>query len=78
MKLADERKAVDKTVDELHDWIDELHAELSDAKLAEKEAKNSMKLEQRKMSKVKTVAAKRLEYLKSLNVSLNEAKEDLV
>ena len=37
-----------------------------------------MKLEQRKLSKVKTVAAKRLEYLKSLKVSLNEAKEDLV
>ena len=37
-----------------------------------------MKLEQRKLSKVKTVAAKQLEYLKSLKVSLNEAKEDLV
>ena len=34
VKLADERKAVDKTVDEFHDWIDELHCELSDAKLA--------------------------------------------
>ena len=78
MKLADERKAVDKTVDEFHDWIDELHADLSDAKLAEKEAKKSIKLEQRKLSKVKTVAAKRLEYLKSLKVSLNKAKEDLV
>ena len=37
-----------------------------------------MKLDQRKLIKVKTVAAKRLEYLKSLKVSLNEAKEDLV
>ena len=36
MNLEDERKAVDETVDELHDWIDELHAELSDTKLAEK------------------------------------------
>ena len=78
VKLADERKAVEKTVDEFHDWIDELHAEFSDAKLAEKGAKRSMKLEQRNLSKVKTVAAKRLEYLKSLKVSLNESKEDLV
>ena len=39
VNLTDERKAVEKTVDEFHDWIDELHAELSDAKLAEKEAK---------------------------------------
>ena len=78
MKLADEREAVDKTVDEFHDWIYELHAELSDAKLAEKEAKKSIKLEHSKLSKVKTVAAKRLEYLKILKVSLNEAKEDLV
>ena len=65
-------------MDEFHDWIDELHAELSDAKLSEKEAKSSMKLEQRNLSKVNTVAAKRLEYLKSLKVSLNKAKEDLV
>ena len=78
LKLADERKAVEKTVDEFHDCIDELHDELSDAKLAEKEAKKSMKLEQRKLSKVKTVAAKRLEYLKILKVSLNESKENLV
>ena len=72
VKLADERKAVDKTVDEFHDWIDELHAELSDAQLAEKEAKKSLKLEYSKLSKIKTVAAKRLEYLKSLKVSLND------
>ena len=51
VNLADERKAVEKTVDEFHDCIDELHAELSDAKLAEKEAKNRMKTEQRRMSK---------------------------
>ena len=37
-----------------------------------------MKLEQRKLSKVNTVAAKRLDYLKSLKVSLNKAKEYLV
>ena len=37
-----------------------------------------MKLEHRKLSKVKTVSAKQLEYLKSLKVSLNEVKEDLV
>ena len=78
VKLADERKAFEKTADEFHNCIDELHAELSDAKLAEKEAEKSMKLEQRKLSKVKTVAVKRLEYLKSLKVSLNKAKEDIV
>ena len=50
VNLADERKAVEKTVDEFHDWIDELHAELSDEKLAEKEDKKSMKLEQKKLS----------------------------
>ena len=41
VKLADERKAVYKTVDEFHDWIDELHAELSDAQLSEKRLKGS-------------------------------------
>ena len=78
VKLVDERNTVEKTVDEFDNCIDELHAELSDAKLAEKEAKKSMKLEQRRLNKVKTVAAKRLEYLKSLKVSLNKAKEDIV
>ena len=34
VKLADERKPVEKTVDECHDWIDELHAEISDERLA--------------------------------------------
>ena len=38
----------------------------------------NMNLWHRKLSKVKTVAAKQLEYLKSLKVSLNEAKEDLL
>ena len=36
VKLADGSNAVDKTVDEFHDWIYELYSELSDAKLAEK------------------------------------------
>ena len=71
VKLADERKSVDKTVDEFNVWIDELHAKLYDENLAEKEARKSMKLDQRKLSKVKKVAAKRLECLKSLKVSLN-------
>ena len=39
VNLADERKAADKTVDEFHDWIDELHSELSDEKLAENRLK---------------------------------------
>ena len=34
VKLTDERKAVEKKVDEFHDWIDELHADLSDAKFS--------------------------------------------
>ena len=34
VKLSDERNAVDKTVDEFHDCIEELHSELSYAKLA--------------------------------------------
>ena len=41
VKLADEIEAVEKTVGEFHDWIDELHADPSDAKLAEKEAKRA-------------------------------------
>ena len=37
-----------------------------------------MKLEQRNLSTVKTVAEKKIEYLKSSKVSLNKSKEDRV
>ena len=41
VKLVDERKAVENTVDEFHDCIDELRSELSDAKLAERGLKRA-------------------------------------
>ena len=60
-KIQKKLEVVEREID------DELHDELSDANLSEKEAKKSMKLEQRKLSKVKPVAAKRLEYLISMH-----------
>ena len=37
------RKAVEETVDDLYEWIDELHAELVDAKVTAKLAKGAAK-----------------------------------
>ena len=72
------RKAVEKTVDDLYEWVDELQAELVDAKVATKLAKGAAKSTQTKLDKEKTVASNRLNLLKSLKVRLDEAKDDLV
>ena len=45
MKQKEKRKAVEKTLDELYEWINELHVDISDAKSSKKEAKKGVKLE---------------------------------
>ena len=69
------RKAVEKTVDDLYEWVDELQAELVDAKVATILAKGAAKSTQTKLDKAKTVALNRLDLLKSLKVRLDEAKK---
>ena len=43
-KEVSKRKAVEKTVDEMYDWVDELHCEINDSKLELKDYKKSRKM----------------------------------
>ena len=61
----------------LYECVDELHVKLSEAKSRMKEARKDTSSHQKKLNKANTVAAKRIDLLKSLKTSLNEAKDDL-
>ena len=61
----------------LYQCVDELHVELSEAKSRVKEARKDTSYHKKKLNKANTVAAKRIDLLKSLKTSLNEAKDDL-
>jgi hypothetical protein len=74
----EKRKAVEKTVDDLHDWVDELHVELLDAKASAKRAEKNLRSEKTKSDKLNTVALRRLELLKNMKLRLDEVKSDLV
>ena len=73
----EKRRLVEQTVDELYDWVDELHAEINQqkkaAKLAKKETKSTIKSKLR----LETVAKNRLSMLKALKSQLHEAKDML-
>ena len=71
------RKAVEATVEDLYEWIDELHNELSQAKADVKQAEKKAKEESHRVNKIKTVASKRLELLRDLKIKLRETKDDL-
>ena len=73
----EKRRLVEQTVDELYDWVDELHAEINQQKkaanLAKKETKSTIKSKLR----LETVAKNRLSMLKALKSQLHEAKDML-
>ena len=73
----EKRKAAEKTIDDLYDWIDELHVELNASKEAQKAAKKEVKSQQTQLSNARSIASKRLDLLKSLKVKLGEARDDL-
>ena len=61
-------------VGDLYEFVDKFHAELLAAKAAVKELGKEFKSQQTMLNKVKTIAAKQLDLLKSLKIDLNEAK----
>ena len=64
-------------MDHLYEWVDELHADLYEAKSRVKEAQKDNASHQTKLNKANTVAVKRLDLLKSLKTSLNATKDEL-
>ena len=69
------RKAVEATVDELYEWIDELHSEINTAKLDYKSANHDLKVASKSKLKLESIASKRLSMLKDLKCQLNDAKD---
>ena len=76
-KEIEKRHMVEQTVDDLYDWIDELHLEINDQKKVTKSARNEIKTAKRSKLKLESVASKRLSLLKELKRSLNHAKDML-
>ena len=71
------RRLVEETVDELYDWVDELHAEINMQKSATKVAKKEQKSTIKSKLRLETVSKKRLTMLKGLKSQLQEAKDML-
>jgi len=71
------RRLVEQTVDELYDWVDDLHAEINEQKSAVKLAKKEMKSTIKSKLRIETLAKHRLSMLKELKSQLHEAKDML-
>ena len=77
-RAVDKRKAMEKTVEDLHEWVDKLHGELLDAKASARKSAKLLKSEKTKVAKLKTVADRRLDLLKNMKDRLDEVMSDLV
>jgi len=77
-RAVDKRKAMEKTLEDLHEWVDELHGELLDAKASARTSAKLLKSEKTKVAKLNTVAVRRLELLKNMKDRLDTVKSDLV
>ena len=64
------QKTVEQTVDDLHDWVDELHVKLLDAKANTERTEKKLRSEKTKLDKLNTVTLQRLELLKNVKVRL--------
>ena len=77
-RAVDKRKAMEKTLEDLHEWVDELHGELLHAKASARTSAKLLKSEKTKVAKLNTVAVRRLELLKNMKDRLDTVKSDLV
>ena len=50
------RKAVDHTVEDMNEWVDELHVDINDAKMALKASVREAKAANDKLDKVTSIA----------------------
>ena len=72
------RKAVENNVEYMNEWVDELHAEINDAKMAVKALVRVAKAANDKLNKVTSIACTRLELLKGLKIGLAETTDTLM
>ena len=69
------RKTVEKTVEDMNEWVDELRAEINDAKMAVKALGREAKAAKNKLDKVTSIACTRLSLLKDLKLRLAETTD---
>ena len=62
------RKAVEQTVEDMHEWVDELHTYINDTKMAVKASGREAKVANDKLDKVTSIACTRLELLKDIKL----------
>ena len=72
------RKAVEQTVEDMNEWVDELHAEINGAEMAVKESVREAKAANDKLDKVTSIACTRLALLKDINLRLAETTDMLL
>ena len=72
------QKAVDKTVEDMNEWVDELHTEINDAKMAVKLSGREAKSANDKLDKVTSIACTRILLLKDLKLRLAETTDMLL
>lgn len=78
-RQVERRKALQlqQTVDDLFEWIDELHGEINDAKQSAKKARKDASKSVDKATKASNMATKRLKVLKDMKYQLNELQDKL-
>ena len=74
----EKRKTAEKTVDDLHNWVDELHVELNAEKEAQNVAKKEVKPQQTQLSNPRSIASKRLDLLNSLKLEPKKQETTLL
>ena len=62
------RKAVEQTAEVMNEWVDELHADIKNAKMAVKASGREAKVANDKLDKVTSIACTRLELLKDIKL----------
>ena len=66
------RKAAEQTVEDMNEWVDELHAEINDQKMVVKASGRESKSANDKLDKVTSIAYTRLALLKDIKLRLAE------
>ena len=69
------RKAMEQTVEDMNEWVDELYADTNDAKMAVKVSGREAKASNDKSDKVTSIACTRLELLKYLTLISDETTD---
>ena len=72
------RKSVEKTVEDMNEWLDELHVDINDAEMAVKASVRESKASNDKLDKVTSVACTRISLLKYLKLRLSETTDILL